>query len=100
MNVENLEILNKFEIETVKEAINYYYMMEFMLESQEINQDEEIGLAYTEDDDGIPKQISTIIEKKEIYVYEDNIKVKTFSMEKSEYIEFLDSVNFNDLINL
>ncbi|MGL5964332.1 MAG: hypothetical protein ACRCZ9_08595, partial [Fusobacteriaceae bacterium] len=83
----------------IKNEINEYYMREFELEEQKINEDDEIDLAYTEDDCGMSIQITTIINKRVIYVYEDNIKIKEFYFNKKDYLYNIENLDFGNLID-
>lgn len=88
------------EIEYAIECINNYYFEEFNIEPDlRLNEEREINLAYTEDEMGIPKQITTIIGEKEFYVYEDKIKVRTIKREKTNYLKELEFMDFDWLIN-
>lgn len=94
------EWFKKIEIKCAKEYINDYYFSEFQSTPDlNLKEDREINLAYTESDEGVPKQVTTIINKKEIYTYEDGVKVKTLTMGKAHYLNFLSSMDFDWLMH-
>lgn len=90
----------KIEMKYAKNYINEYFFAEFGSDPNfKLTAKEEISLAYTESDDGVPKQITTIIHRNEFYVYEDGKKSRTIIMEKTEYFKGLETMDFDWLMD-